>query len=170
MQVSHRTLGRAIAAALLAWLLAACGPGVGGTGTGNGAVPPGVAGLTIFDAQPADACLAPFGTLIGCTPGSIGGDPLPGAPTTLAGECAVATFDGNDVALDVLCLGWTFSGRWGLGGDGSLRYYGLVGQDLLLPPTEPATLEVQVQGSALVLWLRAANGQLLAGPLALRRT
>lgn len=167
--MNHRTLGQALAALLLAWLLAACGPGVGGTGTGNGIVVPGAAGLSYFDAQPVDACLAPFGELIGCTAGTVGGDPLPGPPTSLAGECAVATFDGNDVALDVLCLGWTFSGRWGIGSDGALRYFGLVGQDLLLPPTDPATLELQVQGSTLVLWLRASNGQLLAGPLAIRR-
>lgn len=168
--MKYRTLGRAIAAALLAGLLAACGPGVGGTGTGNGIVPAGVAGLGYFEAQPANVCLAPFGELIGCTASTVGGDPVPGAPVSLAGECAVATFDGNDVALDVLCLGWTFSGRWGLGADGSLRYYGLVGQDLLLPPTDPATVELEVQGSALVLWLRAADGHLLAGPLAVRRT
>lgn len=168
--MKHRTLGAALLACLLAWLLAACGPGIGGTGTGNGIATPGAAGLAYFDAQAANACLTPFGELIGCTPGTVGGDPVPGEPTSLAGECAVATFDGNDVALDVLCLGWTFSGHWGVGADGALRYYGLVGQDLLLPPTDPATLELQVQGSTLVLWLRAADGRLLAGPLAIRRT
>jgi hypothetical protein len=166
--VNRRNLGRTVTAALLAWLLAACGPGVGGTGTGT--EPPGVAGLAYFDAQPADACLAPFGALIGCSAGTVGGHPLPGAPAALAGECAVATFVGSDVVLDVLCLGWTFSGRWGLGADGALRYFGLAGQDLLQVPTDPATLDVQPQGDALVLWLRAVDGRLLAGPLVVRRT
>lgn len=162
-----RTLWRAAGAALLAGLLAACGPGVGGTGTGNGAAPPGVAGLDYFGAQTANACLTAFGPLIGCT--TTTGDPAQPLPTSLAGECAAATFEGNDVVLDVVCLGWTFSGRWGLSADGKLRYFGLVGPDLLLPPTDPAALEVQVQGSSLVLWLHAADGRLLAGPLVVRR-
>lgn len=163
-----RTLWRAVGAVLVSVLLAACGPGVGGTGTGNGAVPPGVTGLDYCGAQTANACLTPFGPLIGCT-STPGGDAVQALPAALAGECAAATFDGNDVVLDVVCLGWTFSGRWGVSLEGELRYFGLVGQDLLLPPTDPASLEVQVQGSALVLWLRASDGRLLAGPLSVRR-
>lgn len=164
-----RTLWRmASALGLCAWL-AACGPGVGGTGTGNGTVPPGVAGLDQFGAQAASACQAPFASLIGCTAATAGGDPVQPAPVSLAGECAAATFEDDDVVLDVLCLGWTFAGRWGVAPDGVPRYYGLVGQDLLLPPTAPAMLELQLQGDSLVLWLRAADGRLLAGPLAVRR-
>lgn len=166
--MNSRTLWRAAGAALLAGLLAACGPGVGGTGTGNGAVPPGVAGLDFFGAQAANACLAAFGPLIGCTT-TTAGDLVQPLPTSLAGDCAAATFEGNDVVLDVVCLGWTFAGRWGLSAEGSPRYFGLVGPDLLLPPTDPAVLDVQVQGSALVLWLYAADGRLLAGPLSIRR-
>ncbi len=163
-----RTLWRAAAAVLACVWLAACGPGVGGTGTGNGAVPPGVAGLDFFSAQPANACQTPFGALIGCT-ATTAGDPVQALPVSLAGECAAATFEGSDVVLDVVCLGWTFGGRWGLAADGSARYYGLVGYDLLLPPTDPAMLELQVQGETLVLWQRAPDGRLLAGPLAVRR-
>jgi hypothetical protein len=168
--VNHRTVARAVAATLLTWLLAACGPGVGGTGTGTGAEPPGAAALVYFDAQPAESCLAPFAGLIGCSGSTPGGEPAAGAPVSLAGECAVATFERNDVVLDVLCLGWTFAGRWGSGSDGAMRYYGLVGQDMLLPPTDPATLEVQRLGDSLVLWLRSADGRVLAGPLVVRRT
>lgn len=158
---------RAAAAVLLLGLcMTACGPGVGGTGTGNGSVPPGAAGLAYFGVQPANACATDFGGLIACAATTTGG-PVQSAPVTLAGECAVATFEGNDIVLDVVCLGWTFSGRWGVSIDGRQSYYGLLGQDLLLPPTEPAVLEVEVQGRTLVLWLRGADGRLLAGPLGL---
>ncbi|GAB4036723.1 MAG: hypothetical protein Fur0014_03630 [Rubrivivax sp.] len=161
-------LARAALVLLLGLLAAGCGPGVGGTGTGNGSVPPGAAALEFFGAEPSNACATGFGELIACT-ATTAGESVQRAPVTLAGECAVATFEGNDVVLDVVCLGWTFSGRWGTAGDGSRGYFGLIAEDLLLPPTRPALLEVQVQGQTLVLWLRAADGRLLAGPLVLAR-
>lgn len=166
--MSAATLWRLAGTLVLASWLAACGPGVGGTGTGNGAEPPGVTGLDYFGAQTANACLTPFGPQIGCSVGT-SGDPVQALPVSLAGECAAATFEGNDLVLDVVCGGWTFNGRWGQSATGVLRYYGLVGTDLLLPPTDPASVEVQAQGTSLVLWLRGADGRLLAGPLALRR-
>lgn len=159
---------RAACALLLGLCMAACGPGVGGTGTGNGAVPPGVTALEYFGAQPVNACTAGFGALIGCVD-TAAGEPRQVAPLTLAGECAVATFEGNDIVLDIVCLGWTFDGRWGVAEDGWRSYYGLLARDMLQPPTEPALLEVEVQGQTLVLWLRAADGRLLAGPLGVAR-
>jgi hypothetical protein len=163
--------GPALLLTLLALSLAACGPGVGGTGTGGGtgAEPPGIAGLALFGAQPADACASALGALIGCAATTVGGDPVQAQPLTLSGDCAAATFDNDDVVLDVLCGGATFSGRWGIAGDGQPRFYGLWGPDLLLPPTEPATLDVEVQGADLLLWLRAADGRLIAGPILVRR-
>ena len=157
---------RAALALLLGLMLAACGPGVGGTGTGNSVETPGLVGLAYFEAQPAHACSAPFAAVIGCREVA-GAEPRQPLPATLAGECGAATFEGNDVVLDVICQGWTFTGRWGATADGKRRYYGLLSRDLLLPPTEPAALEVQVQGTALVLWLRGADGQPLVGPLRL---
>jgi hypothetical protein len=165
----HR-LAALLAAAVLAAFAAGCGPGVGGTGGGGGtgAEPPGVLGLAYFGAQPADACTSTIGTLIGCASTTVGGDPVQAAPRTLGGDCATAGFDDDDLVLDVLCGGATFSGSWGLGPDGQARYFGLWGPDLLQPPTEPATVEVAVQADSLVLWLRGSDGRLIAGPLTVR--
>lgn len=152
----------------LTFLLAACGPGVGGTGTGNGSPEPGAAGLGYFGATPQSACTAPFAPLLGCNAIGIGGDPVLGVQRIFTSECAVATFEGDAVTFDALCTGWVFSGRWGVDGSGLARYYGLVGADPMLPPNLPATLEVQPQESGLLVVLRAADGELLAGPLVLR--
>jgi hypothetical protein len=157
---------RAALAAALLMLLAACGPGVGGTGTGA-APDPGVSGLQYFGATPQNVCLGPLANALGCA--AVGGSDPPTAqtPRHFATDCAVASFSGDAVELDALCSGWFFSGRWGLGADGGGRYHGLVGPDPLQPPTHPATLEVQVQGADLLLTLRAADGQVLVGPLLL---
>lgn len=158
-------VGGALAVAL-ALLLAACGPGVGGTGTGS--VPePGAAGLQFFGATPQNVCSAAFASILGCAAVTGGDTPVLTVERHFAAECAAASFVGDEVTLDALCAGWVFIGRWGLAADGAARFYGLVGADPALPPTVPATLEVQAQGSDLVLWLRAADGQVLAGPLQL---
>lgn len=160
----HQRLGTAVALCLLL-MLAACGPGVGGTGTGSPA--PGVAGLDHFGATPQSACSAPFAAWLACETTGVGGVPVVGAQRTFTSECAVATFEGDDVTLDALCAGWIFVGRWGVDGNGLTRYYGLVGADPMQPPTSPATLEVQPLDDGLIVVLRAADGGLLAGPLLL---
>ena len=150
-------------------LLVACGPGVGGTGTGT-SVAAGQAGLAYFGVIAQPVCLGPLSEAIGCRPGAAGGTPTPPTLRQFTSECAVATFEGDEMTLDLLCEGPVayFQGRWGVGQDLVGRYYGLVGADALLPPSDPAFLEVQVDGAAVTVWLRGAAGQLLAGPLLLR--
>lgn len=163
-------LRRAVQALLggLMTLLAACGPGVGGTGTGYG-TEPGIAGLAWFDAQPSSVCEGPLANLAQCAAPAIGLPPAPGGPVRLAGACAAATLDGDEIVLDVICGGWVFAGRWGLGSDGLGRYYGLYGPDPMQAPTLPATLEVQseIGSGRVVVWLRDGRGDLVAGPLVL---
>jgi hypothetical protein len=157
---------RAILLAGLLVLLSACGPGVGGTGTGS--VPdPGTSGLQFFGATAQDVCLSPLAGTLGCV--AVVGSDTPRLPAArhFATGCAVASFSGDAVVLDALCSGWFFSGRWGVGADGEARYHGLVGPDPVLPPSHPATLDVQASGADLVLTLRAADGQVLVGPLVL---
>lgn len=142
----------------LVLIVAGCGPGVGGTGTGYGAEP-GLAGLAYAGAQPANVCSGPLFAVLQCSAPAVG--------VTLVGECASAAVDGDEVVLDVLCGGWVFAGRWGIGQDGIGRYYGLIGTDPLVPPSEPGAVEVQVDGTRILVWLRDAQGALVAGPLAL---
>lgn len=149
-------------------VLVACGPGVGGTGTGYGSEP-GIAGLAWFDAQPRSVCEGPLATLAQCVAPAVGLPPVPGGPVRLAGACAAATLDADEIVLDVICGGWVFAGRWGLGTEGVGRYYGLYGADPMQAPTAPATLDVQSEpGSGRVMfWLRDGHGDLVAGPLVL---
>jgi hypothetical protein len=155
--------------ALFGWVavaLAACGPGVGGTGTGYGSEP-GIAGLAWFDAQPRSVCEGPLATVAQCVAPAVGLPSVPGGPVRLAGACAAATLDGDEIVLDVICGGWVFAGRWGLGADSVGRYYGLYGPDPMQAPTIPATLDVQSDAGRVIVWLRDSHGDLVAGPLVL---
>ncbi|MCB1995747.1 MAG: hypothetical protein H6933_05260 [Burkholderiaceae bacterium] len=164
-----RSLCRAACRAALVVLtlvMAACGPGVGGTGTGYGDEP-GAAGLAWFAAQPEPVCNGALASVLACSAVVAGGSSLPTREVTLSGACAVATLADDQVVLDVICGGWVFAGRWGRGGDTVGRYYGLIGTDPMAQPTDPGTLDVQVDSSRLTVWLRDANGALVAGPLVL---
>lgn len=151
---------------LLALVIAACGPGVGGTGTGYGDEP-GAAGLAWFAAQPEPVCNGALASMLACSAVVAGGSGLPTREVTLSGACAVATLEKDQIVLDVICGGWVFAGRWGRGADAVGRYYGLIGTDPRAQPTDPGTLDVQVDGARLTVWLRDANGALVAGPLVL---
>lgn len=155
----------AVGAAGLWLLLAACGPGVGGTGTGPD---PGALGLQQFGATPQPVCSEPFADLLGCAavPGSA--VPVLRSEVLFVGPCAVAAFEGDEVELDVLCDGLYFAGRWGVDGTGRGRYFGLVDADPMLAFAAPATLEIVPSGDLLVLTLRDAAGEVLAGPFALQ--
>jgi hypothetical protein len=155
----------AVAAAGLWLLLAACGPGVGGTGTGPD---PGALGLQQFGATPQAVCSEPFAGLLGCeaVPGSA--EPVLQTEVLFVGPCGVAAFEGDGIELDVLCDGLYFAGRWGVDRGGRSRYFGLVGVDPMLADAAPATLEVLPSGTLLVLTLRDAAGAILAGPFVLQ--
>ena len=157
---------RGLSVVVLSLLAVACGPGVGGTGTGYGDAP-GLAGLAWFDAQADSVCNGPVAGLLACSATTSGAVAVPTRELRMAGPCAAATFTGDDVVLDVICGGWVFAGRWGRDGAGVGRYSGLIGTDPRVAPTDPGTLEVQVDGERLVAWLRDSQGALVAGPLVL---
>lgn len=161
-----RRAARGLSVVVLSLFVVACGPGVGGTGTGYGDAP-GLAGLAWFDAQADSVCNGPVAGLLACSATTSGAVAVPTRELRMAGPCAAATLAGDDIVLDVICGGWVFAGRWGRDGAGVGRYYGLIGTDPLVAPTDPGTLEVQVDGERLVAWLRDAQGALVAGPLVL---
>ena len=162
----HAAAALAVVMLILAGALSACGPGVGGTGTGYGEGP-GLAGLDWFGAEARSVCEGPQAGLLGCSAPSPGVAAAPGPALTLAGTCAAATLDGDQIVLDLICAGGVFAGRWGAGSDGVGRYYGLYGDDPMLPPGEPAVLDVVAEGAVLTVWLRDAGGAAVAGPLRL---
>lgn len=163
---------RGLASLVVAWgvlSVAACGPGVGGTGTGP-SMAAGAVGLAMFGALAQPVCSGPLASAIGCTPGATGGVSTPPALRRFTGECAVATLEGDELVLDLVCPGSIayFAGRWGVGPDQVGRYYGQVGADALVPPTDPARVDVEIEGDVLVFSLRGLDGQLLVEPLRLR--
>lgn len=164
MKPFHRVL--LALSGLCAVFLAACGPGVGGTGTGYGSEP-GAAGMAWFNAQPQSVCDGALAATLQCTAASPGMSAVPGDQVRLVGPCASATFEADQIVLDLICSGGVFAGSWGRGSDAVGRYYGLFGTDPLRPPTDPATLDVQVEGARVTVWLRDLNGIDVAGPLLL---
>jgi hypothetical protein len=168
-----RLCARSLLAACAALWLAACGPGTGGTGTGESAPE-----LDAFGAAAASVCAAPFADRLDCA--AVAGAPAasPGAPAgtarvryaepaPLAG--VVAVFEGDGVVLQVRCAGLDFAGTWGIDARHGARFFG----GLLTagsPQRTPATLQVLAAPDGLAVLLLDADDRVVAGPLALVRT
>ena len=155
-------------ASLCAVLLAACGPGVGGSGTGGTLDP-----LPALGASAQGLCASDLAPLLDCGPGAVGA-PTPGPGTgtvyftdTIDGRRVLVRLEGNTIALDVPCAGLRFSGTWASIGGQAARFYGFTGPDTALMP---ATLEARITGNSLQLTLRDAAGLVLLGPVLVTRT
>lgn len=166
-----------LCAACLAWL-AACGPGTGGTGTGETTS----LYLGVFGASAGNVCTSAFGGTLSCTdtPAGAGSG---GSTATTGGTFAVhftdsegggevhVVIDGNTLHLEARCGGLRFEGDWGITGSGEARFFGSFGS-FDTAATTPATLAVELVpglSGALRLTLRQADGRLLLGPLVLLR-
>jgi hypothetical protein len=164
-------LVRAGLATAVLFLLQACGPGLGGTGTGQ------VYGPADFGAQPTSACQSLLADILRCSDGSAS---QPGAgPQDFAGLDAAQgvrlQLDPSRAWLHAPCAGLQFEGDWGLRPAGEQAYYGGV----VLPgrsESEPAWLQVLPvdaddagQEPLLTITLWAPNGPLLFGPVIVQR-
>jgi hypothetical protein len=163
----HTRAAAALLTTTLAALLAACGPGVGGTGTGETGGNAAIPGLDAFGAAPAPVCGGVLAEVLSCAPATTGAVALPNpAPVQLAdtidGRRVQVRLQGSTVELLAPCAGLLFSGNWGVIAGQAARYYGLAGPEGAL---RPATLEVQLVGSAVQLTLRDSDGRLLLGPV-----
>lgn len=156
-------------------LLAACGPGVGGTGTGDTPGPSTALGPGDFGAAAAPVCASALADALACTSTGVPAGPdaagtaavrwdsvAPDAPLT-------ARFEGNALQLDGACSGLAFRGSWGVDGAGDGRYYGSFSRDAA-GGTQAGIVQVGIQPDA-SLQLRVLDeaGQVLAGPLRLER-
>lgn len=157
-----RALPGLLVALLLAWLLAACGPGVGGTGTGEDA-------LAAQGARPANVCDSELGVLLGCPPAGPAGATAPGVPDTrpwwsvdaATGRFAIARFDGAAVQLELRCPVLRFEGRWGQSDALGARYFGVLASE----PGQPlASLRLQPDGPALLAQLFDIAGRPIGPP------
>jgi hypothetical protein len=147
--------------------LAACGPGVTGTGTGA------AVGLSTFNATEQAVCGAPFAANIGCitTTGSAAPSPLSGPAYFESGSGAAlvrAVFDANGLALTAPCTGFKFDSVWGRSAALGDRFYGAQERDngaTLLA----ATATVAADGGGLRITVQDAQAQTLLGPVVLQR-
>lgn len=152
-------LAAALLGAMLAGLLAGCGPGVGGTGTGL------TPSLAQFGAEPEPLCDADIAALLACS-----GGPDSAVQSLADDEPArrvAGRVDGQRIELQFACEGWRFEGQWGRAAAPlGARFYGsatnAAGQ------AQPATLAARVDGTRLVVQLTDELAQPLAPPLALR--
>lgn len=156
-----------LGALLAALVLAACGPGVGGTGTGE--EPVGAQG-----ARTANVCDSELGVLLGCRPSAPAGPLAPEAQDQsplwyvdlVSGRAAVARFAAQTVQFELRCPALRFEGRWGQSPELGGRYFGTL-------PSEPAaplaSLRLQLDGTALLAQLFDRGGQPIGPPLRLVR-
>jgi hypothetical protein len=159
-----RLLELALTLAMVVWL-SACGPGVGGTGTGE------TNGLAYFGAKADSVCTADVGSVLGCVAGAGAAPATPvtsAAPVFLADALASpgvqARVQDSAIDLSVVCTGLRFRGQWGELAGLSPRFFGNVGPE---GAQQPATLQVQaaaVGTTGVVVTLRDAAGVVLLGP------
>ena len=157
---------------LLPLLLAAvgCGPGVGGTGTGEGYA------LEFFGARAASVCTAPFASELKCPSRIVIGparvDVSQGSELVVwvddpdSGRVA-ARIDGNTINFNAYCDDVHFEGTWGETKDGDSRFFGhytVSGAGVAIP----GTLVVQPRSDDFVLVLSDAQGGTVFGPIALQ--
>lgn len=149
-------LERLALALLLAGLLAGCGPGVGGSGTGATEDP-----LQQFGATSLPVCGNPLAPqLASC----VRGQPLSYADSSTLPRVTAQLLDSH-LELQAPCAGLKFSGDWAAVGDQPPRFYGTVTS---ATGTALASLVTVAAGAnGLQVELRDAMGLKLLGPLTL---
>ena len=151
-----------------ALLLGGCGPGVGGTGTGDT-----IDGLNAFGASAVSVCASDLAAVLACPSATGGGGavaaPAPGtAPVYLAdtidGQRVAVSVQGNTIEVNAPCARVQFRGQWGLIAGQAARFSGTTGQDASSTAT-PAALQAVVRGNGLELTLTDTQGRVLLGPV-----
>lgn len=149
----------ALLAAVLAALLSACGPGVGGTGTGAEFEPSSPSGAL----SPQALCASDLAPLLQCAGGALEGtQPAWWADGSAARDLQVR-LEGQSAELVSACSGWQFSGRWSAAPGQAPRFHGT----LVAAPgaaAQPASLAAVRQGTEVQLQLFDAAGQALGAP------
>ena len=157
-----------LAALCLVWAAwaAGCGPGVGGTGTGET-----TGALAFFGATAAAVCRSDLAPALAC--------PSAGTATLEAGSAIVffadavvdrrvlVRFEGNEIEFNDACARFSFRGRWGDVAGKPGRFYGYRDPD---GERVPATLEIVIDPAGLQLTVRDLAGTVLRGPITIGAT
>jgi hypothetical protein len=140
-----------------------CGPGVGGTGTGEG--------LTAFGATAASVCDSTFADKLACGPA------VPTAPADgtravtyidTAGQL-VLRIDGNRASFDAACLRLQFSGDFGLAPGNAAGFFGTYRLNASAAQSFAGLLVQRADsGGDLRIELRDIDGRTLVAPVILQ--
>jgi hypothetical protein len=149
-------------ATLLAAVLAGCGPGVGGTGTGDTG-----SALAYFGASPASLCSSEIAGLVACRYDGTTATAVPGATPVLLVDAAEGArvrvrLQEDGAELVDACAPLAFRGQWGVIAGQAARFYGHIDPD---GAPAAATLEAQASGAGMQLTLRDGEGRVLLGPV-----
>jgi hypothetical protein len=160
-------------ALLLAAGLSACGPGVGGTGTGVEAGTPANGSTDAPGVAAGSVCKAAFAALLDCTDAASGALSTTGTRPVLFADApaqarAIAAFSGEHLVLDMPCTSSVFEGDWVASGNAAGRFQGLVRIETG-SSAQAATAQVERQGNSLVLQLANETGPILIGTVTLGR-
>jgi len=155
-----------VSASTLAMLLfTGCGPGVGGTGTGDAA-------FNAFSVSAAPVCNGAIAAELACVSspaGPVGTGTLPVQFVDAAGQVTLDV-NGNLARLGASCLRLRFSGEFGMGTGGAQGFYGSYAIDGKGVDVLAALSAVPLAGGgALTIELRDSDGRVAVGPVLLRR-
>jgi hypothetical protein len=166
MSTAMARLRAALALLMLAAGLPACGPGVGGSGTGQG--------LEAFGAVAAPLCGSELASALSCPPATVG-SPAASAPSganvgtapvfladTIDGRRVVVTVQGNSMDVDAPCARVRFSGQWGVLSGQAARFYGTNTDQ---GAVQPAQVRASLDSGGLVITVQDAAGNVLLGPV-----
>ncbi len=150
-------------AASLALTTGGCGPGVGGTGTGEG--------LAAFGAAAATVCDSAFADKLACTPATPGATPTGSQVVryTDAGRQLVLKIEGNRATLDALCQRVQFSGDFGIVPGNASGFYGTYQVTTSTAQTFARLLVQRLDaGGDLRIELRDIDGRSVIAPVTLQ--
>ena len=148
-----------------ALLFAGCGPGVGGTGTGDDA-------LAAFGASPGSVCGGTVAAVLACSSAPAVPPPATGTLPVQFADAAgqvVLELNGNLALLDDSCLKLHFSGEFGTTAGGVQGFFGSYEIDRNGIDVLAALSAAPAAGGALTTTLNGVDGQAVVGPVLLQR-
>lgn len=150
-------------AASFALMTGGCGPGVGGTGTGEG--------LAVFGAAAASVCDSAFADKLVCTAATPGATPTGSQSVRYvdATRQLVLRIESNQATLDALCQRVQFSGDFGIAPGNASGFFGTYS---ISPSTAQTFARLLVQrpdtGGDLRIELRDIDGRSVIAPVTLQ--
>ena len=168
------SIPRTFIAALLAACVAGCGPGSGGTGTGET-----VSAFARFGATSANLCASSVAPALACIAGSSSAPINPEqqvstmvnfSDVALGGNISVA-IQANSIELSERCRKLHFLGDWGITAANDARFFGSYTLGSMNAVIASLSVQPAASGSAneLSVVMRDADGRVVLGPVTLQR-